>query len=65
MAKRAFCDGCGEEIAISKDKEYRVLIEGHDVSHLSDTFDLCSGCARTIVERANPKKWPRFEHKAA
>lgn len=73
MAKmvRWGCDGCGKTVekpvSQSPDDWSVVTVtmagfRGYPVGDLGNgqaAYDLCSACQRTIVERANPRRWPR------
>jgi len=66
MAKKYFCDGCGDEIrSWGERNSFRVTVESNDQTKVGAEFDCCDPCGRRLVENANPKTWVRAAPKAA
>lgn len=61
MARKIFCDGCDDEIAIATVVTVAVEPPAGAQSQATEKYDLCSGCARSLKGHM-PKAWPRAAH---
>ena len=66
MARETFivCDGCGDREAVARPEgESPPSFVSLKVAAGSwgDAFELCTNCYNRLLEKADPRKWPRAE----
>lgn len=59
MARKIFCDGCGDEISIANVLSVSVTPPAGAQEIKAVTSDLCNGCLATFRRLHLPGAWPR------
>jgi len=67
MATRVYCDGCDEQLHTDSDiQNITVSVKKNgEISAASGAYELCKGCAATLVSQSNPRNWARCEPERA
>lgn len=60
MAMKYYCDGCDKEIPHGsvRTTSVRIQVSGQ-VTQATGDYELCKGCADTMIRDGNPRNWTR------